>query len=628
MSQPVALFGPTVADQTLSWHAPALEAGTSGTIIYTVTIASDATGPLNNQAEISSNMPDTNPEDNSTSAETIVSASADLEIVKAADSQVIAAGAVLTYTVAYTNSGPSDAVSVRITDTLPGDVAFGGIVSAQPALPGFEYDGGQLAWYTPTLTAMTSGSVVFTVTVNPGAIGSLVNGVTITSSTPDADLLNNDAGTTTTVGDPTRATIYGYVFEDADGDREWDAGEPPIPDVEVALDGAITTTSGEGGLYLFLVSEPGAHTVVETDPDGYLSSTPNVAQIDSILGNSYRVDFGDAPAASCTCPPDGYESDDERTQAKALGLELRQAHDFCDDATDWSYFSAEAGRTYTITTSAGGPDWYWGRRTDTNLALYDAGGQLLVANDDYEGTDDHSSQIVWEAPRAGDYYLHTTNRAELTGCLTSYEVWISQSELHRLYLPLISRNALQSPADQYYIYVPLVTRNALQSSGDAADQDGPTKASDMGTIDVPTGVIAHTCSDAYEVDDTWMQAKPIALGVVQVHSFDSNPEQFAADKDFVWFDLHAGNTITFTVPTVTQTMTLLELYDSRGNTLNITGTDQLVWTAPSIGRYHLGVSPRTADYGCADEVGYTLVAEARLTEIIYLPLVLRSWLSP
>ena len=298
VSQPVSLSGPTVADQVLAWHAPTLEAGISGAVVYTVTIGADATEPLGNQVEITSNMPDTNPEDDSASVETVVSALADLEIAKTVDSDVVAAGAVLTYTVAYTNGGPSDAVSVRITDTLPGDVAFGGIASAQPSLAGFEHNGEHLAWYTPTLTARGSGSVVFTVTVNPDAIGSLINGVIITSSTPDADLTNNDASTTTSIGDPTRATIYGFIFDDTDGDGEWDVDEQPLPDVEVTLDDTHVATSGENGLYLFLISEPGTHTVVETDPEGYISTTPNEVHVDAILGSSYRADFGDAPGSS------------------------------------------------------------------------------------------------------------------------------------------------------------------------------------------------------------------------------------------------------------------------------------------------------------------------------------------
>jgi hypothetical protein len=140
----------------------------------------------------------------------------------------------------------------------------------------------------------------------------------------------------------------------------------------------------------------------------------------------------------------------------------------------------------------------------------------------------------------------------------------------------------------------------------------------------PMGVITHTCPDAYEVDDTWQQASLIEPGVVQVHSFDSDPVSYAIDKDYVWFDLQAQHTITFTVPLITNTLTLMELYDANGAGLDVTGTTRLIWTAATAGRYYLGVSSQRDIYGCADEAGYHLLAETPVAGVIYLPLVARD----
>ena len=83
-----------------------------------------------------------------------------------------------------------------------------------------------------------------------------------------------------------------------------------------------------------------------------------------------------------------------------IGPDGRQTRDFCDNSTDWIGFNVQAGGLYTITTSA------WGQRADTFLALYDTDGQtLLAANDDYQEAPDYSSQIVWQAPTTGVYYL-------------------------------------------------------------------------------------------------------------------------------------------------------------------------------------------------------------------------------
>ena len=65
----------------------------------------------------------------------------------------------------------------------------------------------------------------------------------------------------------------------------------------------------------------------------------------------------------------------------------------------------------------------------------------------------------------------------------------------------------------------------------------------------PDGVIYHLCPDTYEVDDTWEQARTIVPGELQLHSFDSNPLIYSADKDVVGFDVQANDVVTFTVVT-------------------------------------------------------------------------------
>ncbi|MGD8487718.1 MAG: SdrD B-like domain-containing protein [Anaerolineae bacterium] len=389
------------------------------------------------------------------------------------------------------------------------------------------------------------------------------------------------------------ATLYGTVFEDIDGDGEWDVSEVGLKGVAITLGGAMGTTTDEDGGYSFHLTEGGVYTVVETDPEGYSSSTPNEVQVEVNLGNSYRVDFGDTLVSVCTCPADGYEEDDLVVQATELRVGERQMHDFCDDASDWSYFSAQAGQVYTITTSS------WGQRADTFLALFDTDGQsLLASSDDYQGTTDYSSRVRWQAPESGMYYVRTRNRAALSGCLTDYEVWIEQRDRLHVYLPLVMRNL-----------------NEAQALGQALEA-------------YPTGVIDHACPDNHEVDDTWEQAQLLEPNMWQVHSFDSDPEYYAADKDFVWFDVQARQTITFSVAELTHTVTLLELYDEHGVPLNVTGTTQLVWRADTAGRYHLSASPQTAAYGCADEVGYRLSMEMSPLRAVYLPLVLRSFTVP
>jgi hypothetical protein len=295
----------------------------------------------------------------------------------------------------------------------------------------------------------------------------------------------------------------------------------------------------------------------------------------------------------------------------------KQSQNFCDDDTDWSYFTAQAGFVYTITTSS------WGQRADTYLRLYDTDGQtLLASSDDFEGTDDYSSHIIWKVPlgAGGVYFVYTTNRAGLTGCDTEYDIGITQKEGYYILLPLVVRN----------YSVPAVVEQVLPSieAGQGLDLIERGASADSESSFSPTGIITHTCPDDYDkdgTDDTWELAKPIRDGEVQEHSFDSNPVEWAADKDFAWFDIQAGRTITFTVPVVTGTQTMLELYNPDGNPMDVFTTDnQLAWTAPNIGRYFLSVSPHElATYGCADVAGYKLKAELEPRWYLYLPIVVR-----
>lgn len=315
---------------------------------------------------------------------------------------------------------------------------------------------------------------------------------------------------------------------------------------------------------------------------------PNQVQLSVALGQGHQVDFGDMQ--TCTCPPDQYEEDDTQAQAQPIqvGSAFSQTHDFCDDAVDWLHFSAQAGQVYTITTTS------WGQRSDTVLSLYGTDGTtLIVSNDDYDSSD-YSSQIVWKAPADGTYYIRVTNRTALNCCATEYDIVVETPQKPSnliLYLPVLTQGLGVKPVEQFQ-------------------------------INAPEGVINHICPDPYEVDDSWDQAHAIEIGVLQTHSFDSNPAIYAADKDLVWFDLKRGETVLFTVESITNTHTLLELYDADGLALDVTGTTGLSWTADEQGKYFLSVSPLDdTSFGCANVVGYDLLMDIAppSIKVIYLP---------
>jgi len=216
---------------------------------------------------------------------------ADLRLTHSAAPEPVRVGGTLTYTLVYSNSGPSPAQGVAISDTLPLSTSFGGLVTAAPPLGEPAQNGHLLTWQTPTLTAGVSGTIVFTVTVHPGAGGLLVNRASIASATPDPAPENNEHTLTTTVA---FATVYGTVFDDADASGAQESGESGIAAVRVTLDGEITATTDLSGSYVLTTTLGGVHTVTERDPDGYFSTTPHTITLDLRPGSDYQVDFGDA----------------------------------------------------------------------------------------------------------------------------------------------------------------------------------------------------------------------------------------------------------------------------------------------------------------------------------------------
>jgi hypothetical protein len=122
----------------------------------------------------------------------------------------------------------------------------------------------------------------------PGFISTTPNKVTVNVIMGQYYLVN--FGDTNQLTD--KATIYGTVFNDANGNGAFDDGETGIPWAEVSLDGIMRIANGLGQ-YTFQVTTAGVHTIEETDPPGYRSTTPNKVSIEVTLGNSYLVNFGD-----------------------------------------------------------------------------------------------------------------------------------------------------------------------------------------------------------------------------------------------------------------------------------------------------------------------------------------------
>lgn len=103
---------------------------------------------------------------------------------------------------------------------------------------------------------------------------------------------------TANFGDQQVGTISGLVFNDINGDGIQGPGELGLGGVLISLvDGngtvVATTTTAPDGSYTFAGVTPGAYSVGETDPSGYLSTTPNTVAITLASGAAATANFGD-----------------------------------------------------------------------------------------------------------------------------------------------------------------------------------------------------------------------------------------------------------------------------------------------------------------------------------------------
>jgi len=89
------------------------------------------------------------------------------------------------------------------------------------------------------------------------------------------------------------------VFNDLDLSTTRNGSEPAISGVRVDLYDSIGTTlirtftTIAGGAYSFTNLPPGDYLVIETDPAGHVSTTPNTVPVTVGTGGSSTVNFGD-----------------------------------------------------------------------------------------------------------------------------------------------------------------------------------------------------------------------------------------------------------------------------------------------------------------------------------------------
>ena len=168
----------------------------SGNATITVVLeveAGYAGSSLVNSAQVSADQRDADPSDNISQVSTPVSVAADLVMAKNALANPVYAGQLLMYELVVTNTGPSDATGVVITDAVPANTSFAG------ASAGCYEAEGLITCEVGELAAGAGASYLVQVRVNSGITNgaSIVNTAYVTSPV-ESDPNDNESTATVT----------------------------------------------------------------------------------------------------------------------------------------------------------------------------------------------------------------------------------------------------------------------------------------------------------------------------------------------------------------------------------------------------------------------------------------------
>ena len=176
----------------LTANIGAMNNGDVSVVTVSVTVGANPSSTLSNTATVSATPnTDSNLTNNSSSVNTAVNRFVDLGITKAAVGTPVSSQNI-TYSMTVTNSGPSDAADVIVSDTLVSDLSF---VSFNPLTSAATHTiaGQDLTIDVGTLAAGASATFEFVATIAASAVGTISNTATVSTSDTDTDPANDSA---------------------------------------------------------------------------------------------------------------------------------------------------------------------------------------------------------------------------------------------------------------------------------------------------------------------------------------------------------------------------------------------------------------------------------------------------
>ncbi|MBA2543299.1 MAG: DUF11 domain-containing protein, partial [Deltaproteobacteria bacterium] len=184
----------SASGQVVTCTRTSLGPGTAPAITITATAPAEG-GSITDTASVSAATADPVAGNNTASATTVVTASADLAIAISDSPDPVTAGGTLTYTIDVTNLGPSTAATLSMANTLGSGVTF---ISAVGTGWTCSRAGQVVTCGRPSLATGAAPAITITTTA-PVNASSVVDTATISAATVDPVAANNSATATTTV---------------------------------------------------------------------------------------------------------------------------------------------------------------------------------------------------------------------------------------------------------------------------------------------------------------------------------------------------------------------------------------------------------------------------------------------
>lgn len=175
--------------------------GATATFSMVVKVAAGApSGIISNTATVTTSTGDTNPANNSSTANTSVGVSSDVSVTKNGPPTGVQ-GQNVTYTIVVANSGPSNATTVTLTDAIPAGSTFVSLNQSGPVFSCTQPPAGGTGTVNCSIATLVSGgSTTFTLVVQAGATTTaLSNTANVTSVSADPNPANNTATTNATI---------------------------------------------------------------------------------------------------------------------------------------------------------------------------------------------------------------------------------------------------------------------------------------------------------------------------------------------------------------------------------------------------------------------------------------------